>query len=76
MFWLQPVVLGKTRKFQYTNRVNLSVFTVHLTETLDTSLQSFYPFHEINSGGHNTIMAFEIRYYNANSLQRRYRIRL
>ena len=54
MFWLHTVVLGKTRTFQYTNRVNLSVFTVHLTETL--SLQSFYPFHEINSGGHKILL--------------------
>ena len=38
MFWLHIVVLRKTRKLQYTNRVNLSVFTVHLT---DTFLQSF-----------------------------------
>ena len=36
------VVLSKTRKLQYTNRVNLSVFTVHLAETfIDTSLQPF-----------------------------------
>ena len=28
------VVLSKTRKLQYTNRVNLSVFAVHLAETL------------------------------------------
>ena len=34
MFWLHTVVLSKTRKLQYTNRVNLSVFTVHRTETL------------------------------------------
>jgi len=34
----------------------------------------FYPFHKINSSRHNNIMAFEIRYYNANSLERRYRI--
>jgi len=34
MFWLHTVVLSKTRKLQYTNRVNLSVFSVHLAETL------------------------------------------
>ena len=33
MFLLHTVVLSKTRKLQYTNRVNLSVFTVHLAET-------------------------------------------
>ena len=27
----------------------------------------FYPFHKINSSRHNNIIAFEIRYYNANS---------
>jgi len=27
----------------------------------------FYPFYEINSRRHNNIMAFKIRYYNANS---------
>ena len=31
-------------------------------------------FHKINSGRHKNIMAFEIRYYNADSEQRRYRI--
>ena len=31
---LHTVVLSKTRKLQYTNRVNLSVFTVHLADTL------------------------------------------
>ena len=42
MFSLQPVVLSKTRKLQYTNRVNLSVFTVHLAKNIiDTSFQSF-----------------------------------
>ena len=35
----------------------------------------FYPFHKINSSRHNNIMAFKNRYYNANSWQRRYRIR-
>ena len=45
MFWLQhTVVLSKTRKLQYTNRVNLSVFTVHLAETLWTHLYSLLPF--------------------------------
>ena len=28
------IAYGCTRKLQYTNRVNLSVFTVHLAETL------------------------------------------
>ena len=28
------VVLSKTRKLQYTNRVNLYVFTIYLAETL------------------------------------------
>ena len=28
------LVLNKTKNLQYTNRVNLSVFTVHLAETL------------------------------------------
>ena len=41
MFWLHTVVLGKRRKLQYTNRVNLSVFTVHLAKT---SLQPFTVF--------------------------------
>ena len=36
---------------------------------------TIYCFNKINSSRHNTIMAFEIRYYNANSYQRRYRIR-
>ena len=31
----------------------------------DTSL--LYPFYKITSSNHNNIMAFEIRYYNANS---------
>ena len=57
---------SKTRKLQYTNRVNLSVFTVHLAETLDT-FAVFHHFHKINYSRHNNIMAFEIRYYNANS---------
>ena len=35
----------------------------------------FFPFHKINSSRHNNIMAFEIRYYNANFKQRRYPIR-
>ena len=75
MFWLHTVVLSKTRKLEHTNRVNLSVFTVHLAETLDTSLQSFTLFFKKNSSRHNNITAFEIRYYNANSVQRRYPIR-
>ena len=37
MFWLHNTygctVLTKIRKLQYTNRVNLSVFTVHLVKT-------------------------------------------
>jgi len=37
-------VLNKTRKFQYTNRVNLSVFTVHLAEILQTHLYSHLPY--------------------------------
>ena len=59
------VVLSKTRKLLYTNRVNLSVFTFHLAETLYTSLHIFKPFHEINSSRHNNIIGFEIRYYIA-----------
>ena len=38
------VVLSKTRKLEYTNRVNLSVFTVQCSsfrDIIDTSLQSF-----------------------------------
>ena len=74
MFWLHTVVLSKTRKLQYTNRVNLSVLTVHLAETYKHIFTVFYPFHKINSSRHN-IRAFEIRYYNAISWQRRYPIR-
>ena len=36
--------ISKTRKLQYTNRVNLSVFTVHLVETLLTHLDSLLAF--------------------------------
>jgi len=43
-FRLHTVVLSKTRKLQYTNRVNLSVFTVHLVETLLTHLYSLLQF--------------------------------
>ena len=44
MFWLNTIVLSKTKKLQYTNRVNLSVFTVHLAENLYTHLYSLLPF--------------------------------
>ena len=74
MFWLHTVVLSKTRKLQNTNRVNLSVFTVHLAETFWHICTVIYRFHKLNSSRHNYIMALEIRYYNANSKQRRYRI--
>ena len=57
----------KTRKLQYTaNGVNLSVFTCSCGYIM-TSITVFYPFHKINSSRHNNIMAFEVRYYNANS---------
>ena len=55
------VVLSKTRKLQYTNRVNLSVFTVHPAETLYRHIFTvFYPFHKINSSRHNNIMALKL----------------
>ena len=60
-------LLRKTRNLQYTNRVNLSVFTVHLAETYKNIFTAIYRFHKINYSRHNNIMAFEIRYYNANS---------
>ena len=45
MFWLHIVVPRKIRKLRYTNRVNLSVFTLHLAETLYRHIFSvFYPF--------------------------------
>ena len=59
------VVLSKTRKLQFTNTVNLSVFTVNISKTLYRHLYSL--FHKINSSRHNNIISFEIRYYNANS---------
>ena len=62
--------IGKSRKLQYIKRINLSVFTVNLAK-----FTAIHHFHKLNSSRHNNIMSFEIRYYNANSLQRRYRIR-
>ena len=75
MFWLHTVVLSKTRKLQFTNRVNLSVFTFILRRHYRQFFTVFYPFHKINSSRHNHITAFEIRYFNVNSNQRRYRSR-
>ena len=74
MFWLHMVVLSKSRKLQFTNRVNLSVFILHLEKDYRHIISAIYRFHKINSSRHN-IMAFKIRYYYANSQQRRYRIR-
>ena len=41
MFLLHTVILSKTGNLQET--VNLSFFTVHLAETIDTALHSFTP---------------------------------
>ena len=45
MFWLHTVVPSKTRKLQYTNRVNLYT--------------AIFRFHKINSSKHNNIMALK-----------------
>ena len=66
MFWLHTVVLSKTRKLQFTNRVNLSVFTFILRRHYRHIFTAIYCFHKINSSRHNNIVAFEIRYYIPN----------
>ena len=45
----------------------MSVFTVHLEETLWTHLYNHLPFSLNNSSRHDYIIAIEIRCYNANS---------
>jgi len=61
IFWLHTVVLRKTRKLQYTNRVNLSVFTVHQLWRLYRHIFTvFYPFHKINSSRHNTLWILKL----------------
>ena len=61
---------------QYTSRVNLSVFKLFILRRHYKHIFTvFYPFHKINSSRHNHIISFEIRYFNVNSNQRRYRSR-
>ena len=45
MFWLHTVVLSKTRKLQFTNRVNLSSLFILRRHYLHI-LTAFYPFHK------------------------------
>ena len=56
-------VLSKTRKLQYTNRVNLSLSSLYiLWRHYRHIFAVFYPLQKINSSRHNIIMAFEIMY--------------
>jgi len=72
---LYTVVPSKKRKSQYANRVNLSSLLFILQRHYRHIFTGIYRFHKINSCRHDNIMAFELRYYNADSYQRRYGIR-
>ena len=63
MFWLHTVVVKlskQQKKLQYTNRVNLSVFTVHLVDHYRHIFTVIYVFHKINSSRHNNIMGLKL----------------
>ena len=53
----------------------MAIFIVHLAESFRHIFTAIYWFHKINYSRHNKIMAFEIRYYNADSEQRKSQIR-
>ena len=75
IFWLDTVVLCKTRKLQNTNRVNFSVFCSSCRDIIDTSLQPFTVLIKSNLADIIILWLLKLRYYNANSEPRRYRIR-
>ena len=65
MFWLHTVVKQENCSIQ-TEETCPSLLLI-LRRHYRHIFTAIYPFHKINSSRHTNIMAFEIRYYNANS---------
>ena len=59
--------LVKQENYSYKQSKLVRLHCSSCEDIINTSLQPFTVLHKINSSGHNNIMAFEIRYYNANS---------
>ena len=58
---MHTVVLCKTRKFQYTNRVNLSSSSLFILKRHYRHIfTAIYRFHKINSSRHNNIRALKL----------------